>query len=205
MSHAALGPLGVSASPAAATLENVAILAYARGPNLSRHWSAIARGERNKNQPASTSDISRSTQHTARTIARTGLVALSLLVGALAFGGCSDDESGTCNHCCTCNCTGAATCPQSEVIQSDTCLDCDKDCENTCIAASCAYASSTSCDDDTVCPCSCVCTGCPDGAVLNAGAYCAGTCTSCAGPCREACMGLDCTAVDFFTPEPCPP
>ena len=155
-------------------------------------------------QTTSTSFWSGTAHRTARIVAQSGLVVSSLLVGALVFGGCGDgDGGGTCNHCCTCNCGTTAPCSDSEIIQSDTCVDCDKDCSNLCIAASCPYVSGASCDDDSVCPCSCTCVNCPNGSTENTGAYCSGTCTSCASPCRDACMALSCTAVDFYTPEPC--
>jgi hypothetical protein len=159
------------------------------------------------NHATRTSDTRRATQRTARTIVQSGLVALSLLVGALAFGGCGDEgDAGACNHCCTCNCTGDANCPASDILLSDTCLDCDKDCQNWCIASStvCNYVSSDSCDDDTVCPCNCDCAECPEGVNgTDVGAICAGTCSGCAGPCREACVDLGCARVDFFAPEVC--
>jgi len=154
-----------------------------------------------------TSDVRRATHRAARTIVRSGLVALSLVVGVLAFGGCGDEnDGGPCHHCCSCNCTGDADCPANKIMLADTCLDCEKDCQSWCAAASesCAYVSSTSCDDDTVCPCNCDCAECPEGVNgFGVGAICAGECTGCAGPCREACVALGCTRVDFYAPEVC--
>ena len=111
--------------------------------------------------------------------------------GTGGAGGMAD--AGPCIQCCACTCSGTGCAGERflESLGSESCLDCDAECLNSCGASNCTFTSARSCDADPRCTCTCQCGDCAAEDITEE-AVCRGVCDTCSAICTNRCMQLGC-------------